>query len=327
VGSTRRMAMTDEDASARAGTAHRIGVLGVPFALGGWIPEMSDAIVDMTRTPETLRARGLVDSIGARTGADVVDLGDVELEPTYCLDGTTGATNRDLTAHHLPVVRSRVLESARALGPGALLVVLGGECTIHPAVLAGVCDSVERRPVGLVWFDAHGDFNTPETSQSGSIWGFPLALACGRGDPLLVEASGGGSAAEGVCALLGGQAMDEAEGRLLASSEVAHFGTGMLGTDAGMAAFSAWLDVVAREVCGVYVAFDMDVLDESGGSSVALPEPHGMPLETACRALAATAQRTAVLGIGITTLTLARGDAALATASVIDLVVSALAAR
>jgi arginase family enzyme len=306
------------------GNTGQVGVLGVPFALGGWFPELREAIVDMTHTPQKLRARGFVGALGARNVGTVLDLGDVALDPTYCLDGTAGATNRTLTAQHLPVVRRRVRDSVRRLGPAARLVVLGGECTLHPAVLAGLRDAANRRPLALIWFDAHGDFHTATTTQTGSIWGFPLALACGRGDPLLVEASGGGSVPEAACAHLGGQAMDEGEARLLAASEVAHFGSGMLSTGAGLAAFSAWLDAVVRDVHGVYVAFDMDVLDESAGSAVALPEPNGMPLATAREVLEVAAARSTLVGIGLTTLTLAQGDPALATAAAVDLTATAL---
>jgi arginase len=307
-------------------SAGPVGVLGVPFALGGWVPDMVDAIIDMTRTPQTLRARGFVEDLAACTQGVVRDLGDVPLDPAYCVDGTDGATNWRLTAQYLPDVRRQVSTSMTELGSDARLVVLGGECTIHPAVLAGLRDAADQRPLGLVWFDAHGDFHTPQTTQTGSIWGFPLALACGRGDPRLVEASGGGAVPEAACAHLGGQAMDEAEGRLLASSEVAQFGTGMLGTEAGLAALCAWLDVIARDVQGVYIAFDMDVLDASGGLSVALPESDGMPLIIARRAVAAVAERTTLVGIGLTTLSLAHGDPQLATSAALDLVQAALGA-
>jgi arginase len=302
----------------------QVGVLGIPFALGGWIPEMLDSIIDMTRTPTNLKARGFVDHLAAQAAVTTRDAGDIPLDPPYCVDGSQGATNTELTAAALPTIRQTVADTMTTLGADGRLVVLGGECTIHPAVLSGLRDVAQGQPIGLVWFDAHGDFNTPETTETGSIWGFPLALACGRGDPLLVEAAGNGPVAEENCAHLGGHAMDEAEGRLLASSKVAHFGTGMLETQAGTAAFATWLECLATNVSAVYIAFDMDVLDASGGSSVALPEPNGMPVATALRLVELVRSRVPVVGIGLTTLSLRNGDAALATSTAVALAATGL---
>src|SRR4029078_11207244 len=93
--------------------------------------------------------------------------------------------------------------------------------------------------LGLAWFDAHGDFNTPDTTPSGNVWGMPFAMACGRGDERLVAAAGGPSVRTLDAGLFGGQVLDETESRMLAASGVAQLGAGMLGDPAGQAAAAA----------------------------------------------------------------------------------------
>ena len=156
----------------------------------------------------------------------------------------------------------------------------------HPASPAG-----DR--LGLAWFDAHGDFNTPETTPSGNVWGMPFAIVCGRGDPALVEAAEAPSVRELDAGLFGGQVLDETESRMLAASGVAQFGPGMLADAAGQAAVAGWSRTVAERVDAWYMAFDVDALDESGGWALAMAEPEGMALESAVATVRTRSQRAA----------------------------------
>ena len=92
--------------------------------------------------------------------------------------------------------------------------------------MAGLARARPGLRLGLAWFDAHGDFNTPDTTPSGNVWGMPFAMACGRGDADLVAAVDGGPVREIDAALLGGQVLDETESRMLAASGVAHVRAG-----------------------------------------------------------------------------------------------------
>ena len=69
-----------------------------------------------------------------------------------------------------------------AAATDARLLVLGGDCTTHAGAMAGIRRARPGIRLGLAWFDAHGDFNTPDTTPSGNVWGMPFAMACGRGD-------------------------------------------------------------------------------------------------------------------------------------------------
>ena len=197
-----------------------------------------------------------------------------------------------------------------AAGADARLMVLGGDCTAHAGALAGLRAARPGARYAIAWFDAHGDFNTPDTTPSGNVWGMPFAMLLGRGDPDLVAAADGPTVMEQDAALFGGQVLDETESRMLAASRVAQFGAGMLGTEAGRAAVEGWARAVASRVDGIYIAFDMDCLDGAGGWAVTMPEPDGLALETAVAVIRILAAAMPVVGFGATGVTLANGDGA-----------------
>jgi arginase len=284
-----------------------IVVVGSPTALGGHFGGME-------RSPRELRRLGVLDRIRTRprlAGVSIRDAGDVPNEPGWVPDEDPRAKNRALICAFLPRLAGYV---ADALDPaaGERLLVLGGDCTSHTGAMAGLRHAHAGARMAVAWFDAHGDFNTPDTTPSGNIWGMPFALICGRGDADLVAAADGPTAHEEDAALLGGQVLDETESRMLAASRVAHFGAGMLDGDAGRAALAAWATAVAGRVDGFYVAFDLDALDEAGGWAVAMPETGGLSLETAISAVAilasaAATTRLGLIGFGATAAMLGHG--------------------
>jgi arginase len=284
-----------------------IVLVGSPTSLGGHFGGME-------RTPAELRRLGLADRLREApglAGATIVDAGDAPNEPGWAPDDDRRAKNRGLIAAFLPRLATHIRDGLlRAGGNGAVtprLMVIGGDCTSHAGAMAGI---VRARPgirLGVCWFDAHGDFNTPGTTPSGNVWGMPFAMLLGHGDADLVAACDGPTADAGDAALLGGQVLDEAESRMLAASRVAHFGAGMLGTDAGLAALEGWARTVAARVDAFYVAFDLDALDAAGDWALAMPEPNGLALETALAAVRTIAGAGPVIGFGATAILVGRG--------------------
>jgi arginase len=284
-----------------------IVVVGSPTALGGHFGGME-------RSPRELRRLGVLDRIRTRprlAAAALRDAGDVPNDPAWAADDDPRTKNRALICAFLPRLAGYV---ADALDPAAgdQLLVIGGDCTSHTGTMAGLRHAHAGARIAVAWFDAHGDFNTPDTTPSGNVWGMPFALICGRGDADLVAAADGPTAHEEDAALLGGQVLDETESRMLAASRVAHFGAGMLDGDAGRAALAAWATAVAGRVDGFYVAFDLDALDEAGGWAVAMPETGGLSLETAISAVAilasaAATTRLGLIGFGATAAMLGHG--------------------
>jgi arginase len=150
-------------------------------------------------------------------------------------------------------------------------LVLGGCCCSHVGAVEGLASRHER--LGIVWFDSHGDLNTPQTSPSGNEWGMPLRM--------LIDS--GAVAAQDV-ALVGARNLDPPEVEFIAASGI-HDG------------FQAVLD---RVDC-VYVAIDCDVFEPSQ-LAVFMPEPGGPTLADVERQLAAIRESGRVVGAGLTGL-------------------------
>jgi arginase len=150
-------------------------------------------------------------------------------------------------------------------------VVLGGCCCAHVGAVRGL--AARERRLAVVWLDAHGDLNTPETSPSGNEWGMPLRM-------LLDD----GIVAPTDVALVGARNLDPPEVEFLADT----------GID----------DSPARALDGVdavYVALDLDVLD-AGEIAVFVPEPDGPSVSGVEAILRGVSAQARVAGIGVTGL-------------------------
>ena len=154
-------------------------------------------------------------------------------------------------------------------------LILGGCCCSHAGAVEGLAARQGR--ISLVWLDAHGDLNTPESSPSGNTWGMPLRM--------LLDS---GAVREEDTVLIGARELDPPEEEFLAQS----------GVGRGVERIGAALDGTG---C-TYVALDADVVEPSE-LSVFMPEPAGLPLVELERILRDVAARTNVLGVGFTGLT------------------------
>jgi arginase len=124
--------------------------------------------------PSAIRYAGLNDRLHG-LGYDVLDWSDVQ---TAVLEATE---ETDETARYLPEIKAACGRVAQlvgmALGQGAVPLVLGGDHSVALGTLGGLAKV--RGAGGVLWIDAHGDMNTPETSPSGNVHGMPLAAALG----------------------------------------------------------------------------------------------------------------------------------------------------
>jgi arginase len=150
-------------------------------------------------------------------------------------------------------------------------LVLGGCCCSHIGAVEALAARHGR--IALIWLDAHGDLNTPETSPSGNSWGMPLRM--------LLDA---GAVAPSDVALVGARNLDPPEGEFIAAS----------GLHTGEGAVERALDGVGR----AYVALDVDVLDEDEVVPF-MPEPDGLSVAEVERLFANVARDANVLGAGI----------------------------
>ena len=154
-------------------------------------------------------------------------------------------------------------------------VVLGGCCCAHVGAVEGMATRFGR--LAVVWFDAHGDLNTPETSPSGNPWGMPLRM--------LLDS---GTVAPEDTVLVGARNLDPSEKEFIAAT----------GLRCGPDEIGAALDGVDA----VYVAFDCDVLDPDEEITAHLPEPGGLTLAETASLLGEIAASKRLAGAGLTGL-------------------------
>lgn len=152
-----------------------IQIIGIPMDLG-----QSNRGVGLG--PGALRYAGLSERL-EELGYDVHDSGDIQVPVRKSLA-------HERSSHYLPSI-SRICEAACAAGrealeKGRIPVFLGGDHSISIGTVAGV---TWREPAGVLWIDAHGDFNNENSSLSGNIHGMSLATLLGDGYPELVKIS------------------------------------------------------------------------------------------------------------------------------------------
>jgi arginase len=153
-------------------------------------------------------------------------------------------------------------------------LVLGGCCCSHIGAVEALANRHGR--IAVVWIDAHGDLNTPETSPSGNPWGMPLRM--------LIDA--GAVDVDDVC-LVGARDLDPPEQHFIARSGLRLAADGIAGAIAGTE--------------GVYVALDCDSIDELEVASF-MPEPDGLTVDEVDAMFRDLAARAPVLGAGLSGL-------------------------
>jgi len=131
----------------------------------------------MATAMRALRESGI--TFGAEKNTPFVDCGDVPLSEIHTDSGAENLKNFPQFIYDTERIQAAV---AGVCGEG-LMFALGGECSICIGTLAGLKSKIAGE-AGMVWIDAHGDFNTPDTTPSGYIGGMCLAFACGRGPKL-----------------------------------------------------------------------------------------------------------------------------------------------
>ena len=238
--------------------------VGIPFYTLAKYRAMGDAV-------SNLRKAGVVQRIKS-VDNDLVDLGDVDCLSIVRDHGPKNLRNFEEFSEGTRRVKDKL---TGLVDPSRITFCLGGDCAFVPGSLAGL-KTVYKGKLGMVWLDAHGDFNVPETSPSGFIGGMPLAIACGRGPRLPEDIESQRPLLEEKRVVhVGSRSLDLGEDETLQSSvklfpatEIKKRGLGEIAVQ--MARFlsdsSDW--IVAH--------LDVDVFDPSIMPGVDFPEPGGL---------------------------------------------------
>ncbi len=188
-------------------------------------------------------------------------------------------------------VNALLAEKVReAVAAGRFPLILAGNCNSCLGTLAGLGSA----NIGVAWFDGHGDFHTPETTQSGFFDGFSLNIAVGRSWIALAKTiCGFNPVPEPNVILAGVRDLDPAEEELLRTSAIAicHYEEIR---SSGVAGLTPRLDSLAGRVRSVYVHVDLDVLDPEIGPANEYSAPGGLNPQELDNALSLVGQRLQV---------------------------------
>lgn len=241
-----------------------IVILGVPMDLG-----QSRRGVDMG--PSAMRCTGFESEL-RELGYDVTDLGDVRVPVVESLIRAEVVPGEATYADPIRVACAETARLLAVIDPGAFPVVLGGD---HSVAIGSVPGVARGERVGVVWVDAHTDFNTPSSSPSGNVHGMPLAVLCGRGDERLRSVGGGAGVRPEDVVVIGARSVDPGERELLRELGVTVYT--MKEVDRiGMSRIAGETVARMRDLPRVHVSFDADGLDPEVAPGVGTPVPGGL---------------------------------------------------
>jgi arginase len=258
--------------------AQKIRIIGVPMDLGA-----SRRGVDMG--PSTLRVAGLQARL-KQLGHQVEDIGNIVVKQPE--EQHYGVKNAKYLEEIADTCKGLAEISGKALDEGFLPLVLGGDHSIAVGTTAGAAAHYRKdsKRIGLIWLDAHGDMNTPESSPSGNIHGMPLASIMGYGPPELTELAGIRPMVEPrSVALVGVRDLDSRERRLVKDSGVHVFTMRDIDERGMRDVMSEALRFTSDDTAGIAVSLDMDFVDPSDAPGVGTPVRGGVTYREAHLAL------------------------------------------
>jgi arginase len=252
---------------------HQVAVIGAALDLGA-----GRRGVDMG--PSAIRYAGL-DARLQEIGLEPEDLGNVE---TAVAEATSSGDERARFLSQIKATCGRVADAVAGVATdGRLPLVLGGDHSVALGTLAGMARAHGRG--GVVWVDAHGDLNSPETSPSGNVHGMVLAAALGRAGDLFEEDGWGLPAVDPArVALVGVRSLDEGERELLGRLDARVFTM----SDVDRLGVERAIRESLAHVAGpgfVHVSVDMDVVDPDVAPGVGTPVRGGLSYREAHLAL------------------------------------------
>jgi arginase len=243
----------------------RIAIIGAPMDLGS-----GRRGVDMG--PTAIRCAGLMNQL-QDLGFEVEDLGNIGLHGPETLE------IGDPKLKYLEPIRAAsndLAERVASCAPDTMPIVLGGDHSIGLGSITGVA-KLHGSSFGVLWVDAHGDFNTWKTTPSGNIHGMVLAALAGLGDPRLTSIGGfSPKVIPDHIVILGARSIDPGEKILLQENGVHVFTMHDIDRHGLPRVAEEALSLVIRGGMPLHVSFDIDVVDPRDAPGVGTPIPGGM---------------------------------------------------
>lgn len=266
----------------------KVTIIGVPLDLGA-----GRRGVDMG--PSALRVAE-VDQRLRDLGHEVDDAGDVQVEiaETHAPGDPRLKYLKEIRAT-CEAVRDLV---AATLERGRMPLLLGGDHSLAMGSIAGVARhfAARQQRIGVIWFDAHADANTADTSPSGNIHGMPLAVALGVGEASLTGLGGVPPMVAGACAAaIGLRDVDVAERANIERMGLRTYTMRAIDERGMRAVVHEAIQYASAGTAGIHVSFDLDAMDPGEAPGVGTPSPGGLSFREAHLAMEMLADTGLVL--------------------------------
>ncbi|ASF37778.1 arginase [Halobacillus halophilus] len=244
----------------------QISVIGVPMDLG----QMRRG-VDMG--PSAIRYAGMTERL-EKLKYDIEDLGDIDIP----LPPKTGSEKLDNLRNLNEISegsQSLAKEVDKVVEEGRFPLVLGGDHSIAMGTLAGIAKHYEN--LGVIWYDAHGDLNTADSSPSGNIHGMPLAVSLGIGHEKLTSIHGYEPKIkpENVV-IVGARSLDEGERELIKEHGIKVYTMHEVDRMGMTKVMEESVEYLKGRTDGVHLSLDLDGLDPHEAPGVGTPVIGGL---------------------------------------------------
>jgi arginase len=220
--------------------------------------------------PSAIRHAGLIEKI-ERIGYTVKDKGDVVPAVAVSQGDPKLRYEKEINASNEQLFR-KVKES---LDEAHFPLILGGDHSIAAGSVSAV--SQHYGNIGILWIDAHGDFNDDRITLTGNMHGMPLSAVCGLGPDSMVSFSSGRVDPSHV-AIIGARDIDPEEKIKLRKNGVSVYSISDIHTMGIYEILVEALDVVSNGTCGIHLSLDMDAIDPEYAPGTGTPVPNGMTL-------------------------------------------------
>jgi arginase len=222
---------------------------------------------------QTLRDLG-IDRVLRERSVEFRDCGDVALPPLTRDSGPPKIRNSE----YFLKCTDAIFDASNGIREEGMSFYLGGECGLVVGSAAGLKQQLPGKP-GLLWIDAHGDFNTPETSPSGFVGGMPLAFVCGRGPQFSQQIENQQPIFEEEAVVhLGGRDFDPLESEALRSSRVKLYSPAEFQANPSKLAVEI-AETLAKQSDWIICHFDVDAIDPAIMPAVNYPSRNGLTPE------------------------------------------------
>ena len=252
----------------------KISIVGVPMWLG-------QTHYGTNLGPQGIRSAGLIDRLKC-IGQEVVDEGNLAI-------GITGRFRQ--SGENIKNVKTLVESSEKLaakvsniIQEGRFPLVLGGDHSIAMGTLAGVAKHYKN--LGVIWYDAHADMNTPETSPSGNIHGMPLAASMGLGHGALTQIGGyQGKVKPEHIVLIGVRDIDKGEQQLIEAKNIKMYTANDVKRLGMEVVIAEALRYLSERCDGIHLSFDVDGIEPLEMPGVGTPVTNGISYKASLQAV------------------------------------------